>query len=136
MPDADSFTLTSPNFAPGGAIPRQFTCDGQDVSPALMWEGAPERTAALALIVDDPDASGFVHWVVFELTGSGSGGLPEGVSSSPDAPNQGRNDFNRTGWGAYNFNLYFLHRGDTTFLDNFGDNQWWREFFNGVREKR
>jgi len=117
MPNDEGFTLSSPNFPAGGAIPRQFTCDGQDVSPVLMWEGAPDRTAALALIVDDPDASGFVHWVAFDLTGSASGGLPEGVSSSPDAPMQGRNDFGRNGWGGpcppsgehrYRFTLYAL----------------------------
>ena len=34
-----------------------------------------------------------------------------------------------TGWGAYNFNTYFLHAKTTTYLDNFGDNQPWRERF-------
>jgi hypothetical protein len=34
-----------------------------------------------------------------------------------------------TGWGAYNFNTYFLHAGTTKYLDNFGDNRPWRERF-------
>jgi Raf kinase inhibitor-like YbhB/YbcL family protein len=112
-----TFRLTSPAFDDGAAVPRRFSCDGEDVSPALEWSEAPDDTAALALIVDDPDARDFVHWVVFDMAGSQSGGLPEGVSSSPDAPPQGTNDFRRVGWGGpcppsgthrYRFTLYAL----------------------------
>jgi Raf kinase inhibitor-like YbhB/YbcL family protein len=95
-----SFTLTSTDFENRGAIPRKFSCDGEDVSPALEWEGAPDGTGAFALIVDDPDARGFVHWVVFDMTGTQSGGLAEAVSASPDAPTQGRNGFGKIGWGG------------------------------------
>ncbi len=92
------FTLTSTAFKEGGAIPRKFSCDGQNVSPALEWNGAPDGAPSLALIVDDPDANGFVHWVVFDMTASQSGGLPEAVSSSPDAPPQGTNGRGQIGW--------------------------------------
>ena len=118
MPD-HTFTLESTAFADGGAIPRKFTCDGEDASPVLTWSGAPDRTAAFALIVDDPDARGFVHWVAYDLTGSATGGLAEAVSASPDAPPQGRNDFGRIGWGGpcppsgthrYRFSLMALDR--------------------------
>ncbi len=34
-----------------------------------------------------------------------------------------------TGWGAYNFNLYFLHAGFTEFEDNFGENETRRKRF-------
>jgi Raf kinase inhibitor-like YbhB/YbcL family protein len=95
-----TFRLSSTAFADGGEIPARFTCDGEDVSPDLTWEGAPPETAALALIVDDPDARGWVHWVVFDMTGTSSGGLAEGISTSPDAPPQGTNDFRRVGWGG------------------------------------
>ncbi len=114
---AESFTLTSPAFRAGGSIPRQFTCDGQDVSPPLEWRGAPAGAKALAIIVDDPDARGFIHWVAFDLTASATGGLPEAISSSPDAPAQGVNDFGRIGYGGpcppsgthrYRFTMYAL----------------------------
>ena len=95
-----TFRLASTAFDEGGEIPQRFTCDGDDVSPDLTWEGAPPETAALALIVDDPDARGWVHWVVFDMTGTSSGGLAEGVATSPDAPPQGTNDFKRVGWGG------------------------------------
>jgi Raf kinase inhibitor-like YbhB/YbcL family protein len=93
-----TFTLRSTAFSDGGAIPRRFTCDGDDVSPDLDWTGAPPDTAAFALIFDDPDASGFVHWLVYNMTGSATGGLPEAISATPDAPTQGINDFGRLGY--------------------------------------
>jgi Raf kinase inhibitor-like YbhB/YbcL family protein len=94
------FSLTSTSFPAGGEIPGKHTCDGEDVSPSLSWEGAPDDTAAFALIVDDPDARGFVHWVLVDVTGSATGSLPEGYSASPDAAQQGTNDFGRIGWGG------------------------------------
>jgi len=110
------FVLKSPGFAEGGLIPIKHSCDGRDVSPALVWEDAPAATVALALIVDDPDARGFVHWVAYNIAGGPTGGLPEGAGSA-SAPPQGRNDFGRVGWGGpcppggthrYRFTLYAL----------------------------
>ena len=95
-----TFELTTGAFPAGGAIPTTFTCDGDDVSPDIAWTGAPDGTGALVLVVDDPDASGFVHWIVFDMTGSDSGALPLGVSASPEAPPQGTNDFGRIGWAG------------------------------------
>ena len=50
------FSLTSPSFSNGGAIPAEFTCQGKDSSPALEWDGGTARTETFVLIVDDPDA--------------------------------------------------------------------------------
>ncbi|MFL5779014.1 MAG: YbhB/YbcL family Raf kinase inhibitor-like protein [Chloroflexota bacterium] len=94
------FRLTSTDFTEGGAIPKAFTCDGTNRSPDLSWSGAPQGTASLALIVDDPDANGFIHWVAYDLTGSASGGLAQGISASPDAPPQGTNSFGKIGYGG------------------------------------
>jgi Raf kinase inhibitor-like YbhB/YbcL family protein len=110
------FALTSTAFDAGGSIPRRYTCDGADVSPALAWAGVPPGTAALVLVVDDPDARGWVHWLVLDLPGS-DGSLAEGIASSAATPAQGRNDFGRRGWGGpcppsgthrYAFTLYAL----------------------------
>lgn len=95
-----TFTLTSPAFAEGGPIPREATCDGGDRSPALEWADAPAGSASFVLLVDDPDARGFVHWLLFDLTGSTTGGLPAGFADSPDAPPQGTNGFGRIGYGG------------------------------------
>ena len=102
---ATDFSLRSPAFSPGGSIPRRHTCEAEDVSPPLRWGGAPEGTAAFALIVEDRDARGFVHWVVADIP-VGTSELAEGLQAgtiatgSSAAPTQGRNDFGRSGWGG------------------------------------
>lgn len=64
--------LSSPAFDHEGPIPARFTCDGDDVSPALEITGMPEDTVALALIVDDPDAprGTWDHWVAYDIAPS------------------------------------------------------------------
>ena len=110
------FVLTSPSFAEGGAIPEKHSCDGQNLSPALNWDGAPIGTAVFALIVDDTDANGFVHWVAFNIAGGRGGGLAEGVPAA-GPPTQGRNSFGNAGYGGpcppsgthhYRFTLFAL----------------------------
>ena len=64
---AAAFTLQAP-WPSGGTIDVRFTCDGEDVSPALSWTAPPAGTVELALVVTDDDAGGFVHWAV--------GGIP------------------------------------------------------------
>ena len=101
-------SLSSPAFAPGGEIPALFTCEGQDLSPALDWTGVPETAKSLVLIVDDPDApdpaaprTTWVHWVLYNLPPSARG-LPEGVAAKdlPAGTKQGTNDFKRTAYGG------------------------------------
>src|SRR5947209_20038833 len=48
---APAFTLSSPAFAAGQAIPRIYSCDGAGGSPPLTWSVPPPGTASLALIV-------------------------------------------------------------------------------------
>ena len=94
------FTLTSSAFAAGAAIPARFTCDGDDVSPPLAWVGAPAATGSLVLIVRDPDARNFAHWVAYEIPGGTSGSLPEAIARSVPSLKQGRNDFGKDGYGG------------------------------------
>jgi Raf kinase inhibitor-like YbhB/YbcL family protein len=93
-----TFSLSSPAFDPGAAVPKEYTCDGRDASPALRWENPPEGTRSYALIVDDPDAPDgtFTHWVLCDLPASMQS-LPEGASQ---AGIEGRNDFGETGYGG------------------------------------
>jgi Raf kinase inhibitor-like YbhB/YbcL family protein len=65
--DGAAFTLTSPAFGDGEPIPVDYTCDGEGISPPLAWSGVPDGTAAFALIEEDPDANGFVHWVALNI---------------------------------------------------------------------
>lgn len=87
--------FTSTAFKNGQPIPVDYTCEGKNISPPLMWTGAPGNTESVALIVDDPDAPKGVwtHWVVFDLPPDASG-LPENAASYVAAnAKQGVNDF-------------------------------------------
>lgn len=64
---AATLAVTSTSYAEGAAIPEAFTCDGGDTSPQLAWSGAPAGTVGFAVTMTDPDADGFVHWVVANL---------------------------------------------------------------------
>lgn len=111
--------LKSTAFENGGLIPRQHTCDGKDLSPALFWSGVPPGAKTLALLVDDPDAPGrtFLHWLIFNLPATATG-LPEGVpprTAVEKDGTQGLNDFGNLGYGgpcppsgthSYVFTLY------------------------------
>jgi Raf kinase inhibitor-like YbhB/YbcL family protein len=111
------FKLSSTAFDEGGEIPARHTCDGEDVPPPLTWSGTPDGTVELALILDDPDARGFVHWLVVGIPADaseiGEAGLPAGAR-------EGRNDFSRGGYGGpcppsgshqYTATLYALSAG-------------------------
>ena len=62
-----TITLTSTAFNPDGPLPVQFTCDGDGKSPPLAWSGVPKDATGLTLTVTDPDANGFVHWLVKDM---------------------------------------------------------------------
>lgn len=100
--------LTSPVFANNGSIPKQYTCEGADMSPPLRWSGAPQGTKSFALIIDDPDAPDprapkmtWVHWVVYDIPADAQG-LPEDAAKSglPARATQGLNDWKRAGYGG------------------------------------
>ena len=111
------FALSSRRIASGGRIPVEYTCDGAQVSPPLEWTGVPSGTIQVALIVDDPDANGFVHWVVYGIEPGTN--LAQGVSRSAAAPREGLNSRGSVGWTGpcppsgthhYDFTLYALRR--------------------------
>jgi Raf kinase inhibitor-like YbhB/YbcL family protein len=117
-----SFAVKSPAFSNGGEIPRRFTCSGEDVSPGVSWSDLPQKAHSVALVADDPDAPGgtWTHWVIWNIP-VGANSLPEAVPARESLENgarQGRNDFNRIGYGGpcpppgrphrYFFRLYAL----------------------------
>lgn len=113
--------ITSSAFEDGGMIPPKYTCDGEDISPPLQWEGVPEATQSIALISDDPDApvGTWVHWVIFGLPAETTE-LPENVPPDENLTSgakQGKSDFGRIGYGGpcppsgthrYFFKIYAL----------------------------
>ena len=103
-----TLALTSSAFTHNGPIPKLYTCQGKDISPALAWSGLPAHTKSLALIVDDPDAPDpakpkliWVHWVLYNIPPSATG-LAEAIAPAalPAGTLEGMNDWNRTGYGG------------------------------------
>lgn len=107
-----AFTLTSPDIAAGGTIAaaqvfNDFGCKGDNVSPALAWHGAPVGTRSFALLMHDPDAptaSGWWHWIVYNIPATLSS-LPAGAGDPrknllPAGAIQGRTDFGTPGYGG------------------------------------
>ena len=120
-----SLVLTSPVFENNAAIPKVYTCQGEEFSPPQAWGGLPEGTQSLALNVDDPDAPDpaapqrtWVHWVLFNIPPEATE-LEEAVAADalPAGTREGLNDWKRTGYGGpcppigrhrYFFKLYAL----------------------------
>lgn len=114
--------VLSPVFQEGDTIPTKYTCQGQDISPRLVWREPPTGTQTFALILDDLDAPGgvFTHWILFNIP-SNSRELPEAVPTQAQLASgalQGKNDFGKTGYGGpcpppgrphrYQFTIYAL----------------------------
>jgi len=103
-----SLILTSPVFTNSGTIPKLYTCDGDDISPALQWSGAPKAAQSFVLIIDDPDAPDpkapqqtWVHWLVFNIAAT-TNALADDASKRglPRGAQQGLNDWKRATYGG------------------------------------
>ena len=94
--------LTSLAVRPGQPIPAIHSCEGEDRSPALVWDEVPANTRSLALIVDDPDAprGPYVHWVLFNLPADAIE-LAAGVPRVPELPSGARQGINDSGDVGY-----------------------------------
>ena len=107
-----NFTVTSPEFKDQDRLQLVHEFDGydgagQNRSPALQWQGAPEGTKSFALTLYDPDAptgSGFWHWILYDIDPSVTE-LAAGLGST-DATGlgasgtQATNDYGATGYGG------------------------------------
>jgi Raf kinase inhibitor-like YbhB/YbcL family protein len=107
--------LISPSFEHNQLMPRKFTCDGDDINPALEIQGIPANAKSLALIVDDPDApmGTWVHWVVYDIA------VISRIEENSIPGKQGSNNFGRKDYGGpcppsgthrYFFKLYALDK--------------------------
>jgi len=102
-----ALVLTSPAFADNGAIPKQYTCEGADISPPLNWSKA-RKAQKLSRSSSTTRCTGsactkmtWVHWVVHNIPADAES-LPEGAAERgmPAGAVQGLNDWRRTGYGG------------------------------------
>lgn len=115
MAEEGLMKISSPAFPDNGLIPAKYTCDGDDINPALEIAGVPAGTLSLVLIMDDPDAPGrtWDHWVVYNITAATTV-IEEGREP---AGTVGENSWGKTGYGGpcpasgthrYFFKIYAL----------------------------
>ena len=118
-----TLVLKSSAFNDGAPIPAKYTSEGENISPPLSWQGVPDSTQSLVLIVTDPDAPDpaapkltWVHWVVYNIP-PGVTAIAEGAKGLPKGAVQGLNDWQRKDYGGpappigrhrYFFKLYAL----------------------------
>ncbi len=114
---ATGLSIQSPAFTNNAWIPKPFTCNGVNHSPALNWTGAPTGTESYVLIVDDPDAPNGTrtHWILFNIPKTLTQ-LDEATKTPKDAKS-GRNSKDEPGYFGpcphsgthrYFFTLYAL----------------------------
>lgn len=95
--------LTSTVIQEGSEIPVVYTSDGDNISPELSWQDAPDKTQSFVLIVHDPDAPrpcGFTHWVLYNIPKQ-TMHISENVSHDEEVPGlglQGKNDAGKIGY--------------------------------------
>lgn len=110
---AGGFTATSPDLDAQKPIANKyvykgFGCEGENVSPAVVWQGAPEGTKSFAVAVHDPDAptggAGWWHWLVInipaDMHGLQQGSGDPAAKKMPKVVMQARTDFGKPGWGG------------------------------------
>lgn len=113
--------LMSPAFKDGDVIPLDYSCNGDDISPPLIWNNIPKDTDSLVLICEDPDAPNgtWSHWVLYNIPPSVAeleDEIPP-VATLDNGAIQGMNDFGDIAYGGpcppsgehrYFFRLYAL----------------------------
>ncbi len=117
--------ITSSAFKDGDMIPREYTADGQDISPPLTINNILSDGESIAVIMDDPDAPGgtFTHWMIWNISVK-KNNIPKNISQtkkvgSLQGAKQGINDFGEIGYRGpappsgvhnYHFNVYILDK--------------------------
>jgi Raf kinase inhibitor-like YbhB/YbcL family protein len=100
--DSQTLSVQSSSFNEGDVIPTQYTCDGLNISPPLLWIYPPEGTESFVIIMDDPDAPTgvFTHWILFNLPRD-IVELPEGLPPQEVLENGGVHGVNGIGQLGY-----------------------------------
>ncbi|HTY84934.1 MAG TPA: YbhB/YbcL family Raf kinase inhibitor-like protein [Silvibacterium sp.] len=95
-----SMTISSASFGNGDPIPQKLSCDGIGLSPDIQLPAPPPGTKSFLLVMDDTDAGGFVHWLLYNIPPD-TRDIPEGASSRgalPAGAAEGENSLRKTGY--------------------------------------
>lgn len=126
--EAEAVQVRSEAIDGSRSIDPRYSAYGDDISPPIAWEGAPDGTRSFVLMVEDPDAekpSPYVHWIVYNIPAE-IVALPEGLPGQhrlkePEGLLQGRNSHGSVGYRGmkpppgdgpheYHFQIFALDR--------------------------
>jgi Raf kinase inhibitor-like YbhB/YbcL family protein len=82
-----SLVVESPTLKTGEMMPKDYTPDGRNISPPILWSNVPSGTREFAVVCEDPAVGNpppFVHWVIYGIPGTAKG-LPENIPIDPTA---------------------------------------------------
>jgi Raf kinase inhibitor-like YbhB/YbcL family protein len=121
--DSSELRLVSSAFGDGDALPAQFTCDGDNISPPLEFRSVPAGTKSFVVTMDDPDApSGtYRHWGAYNIPAykpqlRAGAGLPSSGSAQQVVNSKGEQAYTGpcppegSGPHRYRFKLYALSK--------------------------
>lgn len=94
--------LSSDSFTNGALIPSEYSCEGDDLSPPIIWNNIPEKVKSYALTCVDPDApmGDWIHWVAWNIPAD-LNALPKGIDPIDQSQfAQGTNSWGKTGYGG------------------------------------
>jgi Raf kinase inhibitor-like YbhB/YbcL family protein len=89
--------ITSSAFEHNGNIPLEYSCDGANVAPPLLFDGVPATAQSLIVMLEDPDVSSgsWTHWLIWNIPANAEG-MPSGTVLPGAA--EGNNSFGGIGY--------------------------------------
>ncbi|HHB52336.1 MAG TPA: YbhB/YbcL family Raf kinase inhibitor-like protein [Saprospiraceae bacterium] len=103
-----TFTLRSDDVGGQATLQQVYSgCGGENKSPHLIWENAPEGTKSFAVTIFDKDAptgSGWWHWLIFNIPAdvhelkTDAGNVK--LDIAPVGSVQSKTDFGEYGYGG------------------------------------
>lgn len=112
-----SLELTCPDCEDEGVMPVEYTCEGKDIHPPLVFKGPPKGTQSFALMMHDPNSpnGNWIHWLVWNIPPDMTS-LEKGFT--PEQATEGLNSWGANEYGGpcppsgerhgYVFTLYAL----------------------------
>ncbi len=96
--------VESSAFDANSKIPDAYGAEGENISPAVSWSGAPAETVGYVVLIEDPDVSGgppFLHWSIYDLDSTVTSlaeAVPTGAATVAPESRQGANDYGSLGY--------------------------------------
>lgn len=112
--NATGLLLQTTAWISGQAIPKPYTCDGVNTSPAFTLSGVPSSTVELVLVVSNQNVANQTQWLLAGISPATrslpQGGVPTGaiqITNSSGTP-RWSGPCPTSGTNTYEFALYAL----------------------------